>query len=443
MSEVTIAEKMRRLFSDDVLLQRMLDVEASLAQAEASLGIIPQAAADEIRRKAKRELLDMKKFNEILERTGHRVVAMIGVLKNICESGYGEYIHWGATSQDIVDTANVLRFRDAYWLIFEGLRRIEDNLLNIAETHAHTVMAGRTHGVHALPITFGFKVVGWAREIRRHIDRLKECRERLFVGQLGGAVGTFASFGEKGPEIQRLMLGSLGLKTPDICWHASRDRWAEFANILAMVAGTLGRIANEVILLMSTEIYEVSEWREGQIGSSTMPQKRNPRLSETIVALSKKVRYSASLVTEAMVVSHERDMQFSLVEPVGVAEACVALGDMITFAEALVENLSVNPKEMRRNLDALKGLIMAERVMLFLATKVGRQSAHEIIYEDAMRAMDAGCNFRDILMEDPRVTQHLDVTELDHLLDPESYVGLAPDITKQLVALTRQEREKD
>jgi len=445
MIQLTPKEAMEQIFSHEALMQCWLDVEAALARAEASLGMIPKEAAEEISRKAKVELLDMKKLEEIRQQVWLPTVAFIRTFQSICEGNAGQYIHWGATSQDLVDTAQILRLKEAYKVIYQSLRQIEADLLDMAEQHAGIIMAGRTHAVHALPITFGYKVAIWAREIRRHIERLKECRKRLFVGQLSGAVGTLASFDERGAEVQALMFEKeLDLEVPDIAWHASRDRLAEFANLLAIIAATLARIANEVHLLMSTEVGELSEpWRKGLVGSSTMPHKRNPFVTETMVSLAKKVRYNAALITEVMVVEHERDLNFLSEETDALVESCVIMGELLTYAESLAKGLVIYPERMKKNLGILRGLMMSEKVMLELGHKVGKQTAHSIIREDSMKAIEEDVDFKQVLLEDPRVNQYLSESDIDRMLDPVRYVGLAPQITKDAVALSRRERERD
>lgn len=444
MAEYTPAEAMKHIFNEEAQWQRWLDVEAALARAQGALGVIPKEAAEEISRKAKVELLDMKKLAEIQQQIWLPTVALVRTLQSVCQGDTGQHIHWGVTTQDIVDTAQMLQLKEAHKVIYQSLRQIEADYLDMAEQHAETVMAGRTHGIHALPITFGYKVAIWVREIRRHVERLKECRKRLLVGHISGAVGTMASFGEKGPQIEALTLKELGLEVPDICWQASRDRLAEFANLLAMIAGTLGRIANEVHLLMSTEIAEVSEpWREGLVGSSTMPHKRNPILTETSVSLAKKVRYNAALITEVMVVEHERDLNFMVEELDALVESCLIMGELLTHAENLAKGLIVHPERMKKNLDALKGLMMSEGMMLQLGHKVGKQTAYNIVYEDSMKATEGGVGFKQVLMKDARVNQYLTEADIDRILNPEGYIGLAPQMARDIAALSRKEREED
>jgi adenylosuccinate lyase len=440
----TPKEAMSQMFSEKARFQRWLNVEAALARAQATLGIIPKVAADAISQKADVEFLDQNKYKEMYEQTGHPMVAMLRLFQPIVGSAASQYIHLGVTTQDIMDTSTMLALKGAHKVIYESLRRIEFDLLNIAEQHADTLMAGRTHSVQALPITFGYKVAIWAREIRRNIQRLKECRDRLFVAQVCGAVGTMAAFGPKGPEIQSLVAQDLGLGVPDICWHASRDRLAEFANLLALIASALGRIGQEVYLLMATEVAELSEpWQKGVVGSSTMPHKVNPVIAQHVMDLTRKLRYNASFVTEVMMVDHERNLEHFLGEMEKLEESCRIMGELLTYGEDMAKNMTVYPRRMKANLDLLKGLILSESVMMELGEKIGKQSAHEFVYEDAMKSMEEGGGFRQILLEDNRVSQHLTKADIDRLLNPDESIGLAPKMAREMVLLSRKERDGD
>ena len=442
--ENTPAEAMNQIFSEKARFQRWLDVEASLARIQASLSIIPEEAADAISRKANVELLDLKRYKEMYQQTGHPMVAMLRLFQPIVEGGFGQHIHLGATTQDIMDTAMMLALKKAHEIIYESLRRIELDLLNMAEQHADTLMVGRTHAVQALPITFGYKVVIWAREIRRNIQRLKECRDRIFVVQLCGAVGTMAAFGSKGPEIQSLVAKDLGLGDSDISWHASRDRLAEFANLLTLIGAALGRIGQEVYLLMATEVGEVCEpWQKGVVGSSTMPHKVNPQIAQSMRDLARKLRHNASFVTEVMMVDHERNLDHFLGEREKMEESCLIMGELLTHGEDVAKNMTVNPGKMKANLELLKGLLLSESVMIELGKKIGKQSAHEVIYEDAMKSMKEEVDFKRVLLEDARVSQHLTKGDIDRLLNPAEYVGLAPRMTRDMVSLSRKERDGD
>lgn len=441
---VTPKDAMEKIFSEDQLLQYWMDFEAALARAEALVGIVPRAVADEITRKAKVELLDYNLFEETRRRVWLPTVAFIQTFKSVCEGDAGQYIHWGATSQDLVDTAQILRLKKGYYVIFDSLRRIEAGLLDITEKYADILVIGRTHDIHALPITFGYKVAIWIREIRRHIERLKECRNRVFVVQLSGAVGTMASFGHVGPQIQSLVAKELGLGVPDISWHAARDRLAEFANLLSIVAGTLAKVAHNIYHMMSTEVSEIREpWKRGVVGSSTMPHKINPVISESMLSLAKKLRYNATLITELMVVDHERNMNFLISEMETLKESCVMMGELLTHGENMAYNMTIYPERMESNANLLKGTVLSEAIMLELGRKIGKQSAHEIVYEDAIESLDQSIPFKQVLLNDARVNEHLNKADIDRLLNLDSYVGLASQMAKDMVALTLKERHTD
>ena len=437
-------EEMKVILSYETEMQLMLDFEAALARAQAALGIIPQEAADEIRRMAKVEYIDQRKWEEKTKEIGHPFAAFVRVFKPLCKNDVGEYFHLGVTSQDLQDTVHVLRLKRAHRVIYNSLRRIELDALNLAEQHAGTIMAGRTHAVHAGPITFGYKMAVWAREIRRHIQRMQECYDRVMVGHVSDAVGTMASMGEQGPEIERRVLAELGLGVPDICWQAARDRQAEFANLLAIIAGSIGRLAREVNLLSHTEISEVSEpWEKGKVGSSAMPHKRNPDLSEFMLALTRRIINNAQPVIEVMMVEHERELNFWLVEQACMIESLLLMGELLTYAETMIRGLLVFPERMRKNLDVLKGLIVSERVMLELGWKIGKQTAYEIIYDHAQGAISEEKNFREMLCRDPRIRKHFTEADIDRMLDPASYIGLAKVMALDAVRLSRSERELD
>jgi adenylosuccinate lyase len=433
---------MRAMFTKEARFQRWLDVEASLARAQGSLGIIPEAAVAAISDTARIDRLDLTRYEDLYRQTGHPMVALLRLFQPAVGGEAGEFVHLGATTQDVMDTATMIALRDSQAVFLRSLGRIEDSLLELAERHAQTPMVGRTHGVQALPITFGYKVAVWAREIRRNIERLKQAGERIFVLQLSGAVGTMAAFGPRGPEIQTLVADDLGLAVPDICWHASRDRFAEFASLLALTGAALGRIAQEVYLLMATEVDELREpWGVGTVGSSTMPHKVNPQICQTMMSLARKLRYDSAFVAEVMLVDHERNLEHFLGEMETLERACTTMGELLACGEMMARGITVNVEAMRRNLDLRKGLLLSESVMIALGEHTGKQTAHEILYEDAMSVMTQGGSFREALMNDPRVTRHLSRERIDLLLDPERYLGSAPQITEEAVALSRRERE--
>ncbi|MEM3586768.1 MAG: adenylosuccinate lyase [Candidatus Bathyarchaeia archaeon] len=425
---------MRDVFNERNFIEKILKVEVALAEAEAELGIIPEKAAREIAKKASIEYIDLEKVEQRVQKTGHFLVAIIESWREkIGETG--EFLHWGATTQDISDTAMILLIKDACDLILRDLFEIKGFLVDLAKKYKDTPMAGRTHCVHAVPMTFGLKVGVWLDEISRHIERLKEIQKRLFVGNITGAVGTFASFGPKGPEIQKLTLRKLGLEVPAICWHAARDRLAEFLNLLAIIASTLSKIANQVLILMRPEILEIEEpIPPGHVGSSTMPQKRNPFLSETSVALARIIRAHAHIMTESMETLDERNFSTWFVEFVIIPECCLFLSIILKNLKTILQKLEVHPENMRRNLEISEGLINAEAVMMALAPKIGRQKAHHIVYDCAMKAQKEKKPFRDVLLENETITKHISKRDLEKLLDPASYIGLSSDIVKQLTS---------
>lgn len=437
-------EEMRRIFDDENRVRQWLRVEVALAKAEAKQGLIPSQAFEEIERKADVRNLDFQGLLDGLQATGQILMPLIGTIKNLCQGEAGEYLHWGATTQDILDTGFILQIKEALKIIDRDLLEVEGKLLELAKRHRDTLMAGRTHGQHALPLTFGFKVSVWVREVRRNIERLKECRSRLLVGQLAGGVGTFASFGEKGPEIQRLVIEELGLKVPDICWHSSRDRIGELGCLLALIANTFGKMAYELYLLQKTDVMEIEErFTYGKIGSSTMPHKRNPRLCEGIISLAKLIQGSALTTLESMWIDHERDAKFMGIEWVTISESLIMLSGLLDQAKRLFENLEVNREKMLFNIESLKGLILSERVMLALGKRIGRQSAHEIIYRISMEAFERGIEFKRALLEDDEFSKYFKESEVDEMLDPRKYVGLSGQIVDEVLAMTEKERGTD
>lgn len=436
-------EAMCSIFDDQALLQKWLDVEVALAQAEAEIGLIPADAAAEITRRAHAENLDSQRLKKLIDQTVHPIVPLIRALAEICSGDAGEYIHWGATTQDIMDTAIVLQLKEAITLLEGRLADLVKSLGELALTHRDTVMAGRTHGQQALPITFGFKVAVWLAELQRHQQRLAECRPRLLVGQFAGAAGTLASVSEHGLQIQARMMQILGLGVPPIAWHTARDNLAEFTALLGLIAGTTGKIAREIIALQKTELSEVEEpFNEGKVGSSTMPHKRNPMLCEAIVALARLVMNLVPNALNGLVQEHERDWTYNHMEWAYLPEACIMTDGALNLTMRVMGGVHVNPERMQQNLDQLNGLMLSETVMLALGKKVGRQTAHDVIYDCSMRAHENNRPFCELLNEHPLVSQHLTPTEIDQLLDPQQYTGLAGEFVDRVVLGERRRVER-
>lgn len=418
--------KLRRIFSDEALLEKWIQVEVALAQSEAELGLIPVEVYEEIKRKGKAQSFDMILIREQMIKTSHPLVPFIRQYEKLCENGAGEYIHYGATTQDILDTALILQLRDGYHCIGDGVSKVVQALKDLTVKYRTTPMAGRTHGQHALPITLGFKLATWLSEMHRHQKRLQNLQDRVFMGQLAGAAGTLASIHESGLMVQKRMMELLGLQVPDINWHTSRDHFAELASVYAMIAGTLGKIANEIINLQRTEIAELEEGFEmGKVGSSTMPHKRNPMVCEYLVGLSRLIRNCVPLAFESMVQEHERDMGLWLVEWEFLPEMSIYLGAMLDQSEIILKNLIVNERKMRENLDLTKGLIVSERLMFFLSPYVGKQTAHEIVYRASMKAFEKESTLQGEICREPFVMEKVSREQLEACMDPTTYIGLS------------------
>lgn len=432
-------DEMREIFSDRSWAQKWLDTEAALAAAQAELGIIPQEKADIIVKHADADLLDIPSIGEFYK-SSITIIPLLKAFKAVLPDNAGEFVHWGATSQDIVDTGLVLLQRDAYKVILRDMKLCREYCLDLAEKYRNTVMAGRTHVVHAIPITFGYKAAVWADELGRNVERLKAMAPRVFVGELAGAVGTLASMPEQGLEVQRRTMEKLGLGVPTIAWHVARDNQAEFVTTLALCAGTLGRINHEIFSLQHTEILELEEpFFMGKVGSSTMPHKRNPAVLENVLALCRNVRSIAPSIVESMVSENERDWGCFLSEWEAIPRACHMLGCALEKSKHILKNLIVYPKHMERNLFAQKGLMMSECVMMHLAAKLGRMTAHGIVYKSCMEAYEKEIPLKDVLMKTPEVVEAFTEDEVDHMLDPHTYVGLAPEFVDRVVAKWRNQ----
>jgi adenylosuccinate lyase len=436
-ADVYGTDELRALFDDEGVIRRWMEVEAALAASQAALGVIPARAAEEIARVARRARLDLAEVRARFGHAGHAIVAFLHAFRAACGEA-GEYAHWGATTQDVIDTGYVLIVRDVMDVVARDLADLERVLADLAERHRDTLMAGRTHGQHALPITFGLKVAGWMREVARHRERLAQMRPRVLVGQLGGAVGTLAGFGPAAFEVQARALGALGLAVPDVTWHAARDRFTEFVAGLAMIAGTLARIANDVYDLQKTDVAELEEgWHHGKVGSSTMPHKRNPQVAEAVSIVTRAVKYHAALMLESMVQENERDSRAWKAEWLALTEASLLTGAALRHARRLVGGLRVDPRRMRANLDALGSALLSEAVMLRLGERMGRLRAHDLVYDLAMEAFASGRTLREMLEGSAEVRRHLDPRDLDELLDPERYLGQSREIVARAVALSR------
>jgi len=428
----------RALYGLENRWQAWLDVEAALAKAQAELGIIPRDAADAIARAAQLELLDRTRIDEGFARTGHTIVPLVWELSRIVGEPHGGWVHWGATTQNITQTGDLVVLRQAHRIFFRLIAGSLAAMADLAERGAEMPIAGRTHGQHAVPATFGYKPAVWIDEMIRHVERLRQVAPRLFVAMLGGGAGTFASLGAQGPAVQAGIGKALGMLPMRVPARTIGDHLAENICLLGLLGATCSKIAREIYTLMKTEYAEVEEpVPPGTVGSSTMPQKRNPKLCQDIIAAAAEVRAMVPLALEAMQTEHEADRTTSLIIEAAEARACIAAGDMLARLVEVLKGLRLDPARMRKNLDLGGGLIMAEAVMLNLGARIGRQHAHDVVYDAAQTAFVAGRSFGDVLAEDPRVTDHLDKQAIDKLLDPTAYTGLCAEMAREAAVRAR------
>jgi len=436
--------EMRKIFEEENKLQKRLDVEAALALAHAEVGNIPLEDAKVIAEKASTKYVKLERVKEIEHQIKHDVMAMVKALAEVCGPS-GAYVHLGVTSYDIVDTATALQLKEALNLIEEKLNRLEKVLMEKADKYKKTLMVGRTHGQHALPITLGFKFAVWMREIARHIERLRQCKERVLVGKISGAIGTQAGLGAHAMEIQKLVMEKLGLKPADITTQiVQRDRHAELICLLANIASSLDKFATEIRELQRPEIAELFEpfEKEKQVGSSAMPHKRNPELCERICGLAKIMRSLTVPALENVVTWHERDLTQSSAERFIIPEACILIDYMLHLMTFIIENIEVDEERMLKNLEITQGRIMSEAVMMAL-TKEGmsRQEAHELLRRLAIKSKMENRHFKEILLENEIVRKFLSEEEIEEALNPKNYLGTAVKQVELIIEKCRKEME--
>jgi adenylosuccinate lyase len=435
--------EMKKIFDEENRLQRMLDVEAALAWAHGEVGNISRKDAEKIVQLASTKHVKLERVKEIEREIKHDVFALVKALAEVCGSS-GAYVHFGATSSDILDTATALQLKEALDLIEKRLNDFEKVLVEKAERYKNTVMMGRTHGQHALPITLGFKFAVWMREIARHIQRLRECRERVVVGKMSGAVGTHAGLGEHALKIQELVMQRLGIKAADISTQiVQRDRYAELVCLLALIASSLENFATEIRELQRPEIGELAEpfEHERQVGSSTMPHKRNPELCERVCGLARIVRSLVVPSLENVVTWHERDLTQSSAERFILPEACILTDYMLVLMRNIVSNLYVNEEKMLKNMELTQGRIMSEAVMIALTRKgMNRQEAHELLRKLTIKSEVEKRHFKEILLEDNVVRKMLNEKEIDAALNPKNYLGTARQQIELAINETTRER---
>ena len=418
------SDAMRRVWSDENRTEKYVDIERALALVQARLGLIPQEACDEIVRNCSIDKIDMARLRQQTERIGYPILGVVTQINQLCRDKLGEFVHWGATTQDITDTATVLQIREGLELVDADLAAIAQALAELCKVHRDTPMIGRSNLQQAIPVTFGYKMAGLLSAILRHRERIAQLRERVLVGEFAGAAGTLASLEKGAMETQAGLCAELGLKQPLIAWHTIRDNIAEVGTVLGLIGGTLGKLSMDVKLMMQTEVGEVYEpYAHGRGSSSTMPQKRNPISSCYIHAAISVLRQHSAALMDAMVADHERSTGPWEIEWIVLPEAFCLLAGALKQSLFVLQGLEVDPKAMRRNIDLTHGLVMSEAVMMGLGPYIGREYAHDLVYDLCRDALRQERPLLDLLAEHPEINKHLDRAALARLCDPAHYLG--------------------
>jgi 3-carboxy-cis,cis-muconate cycloisomerase len=417
-------DAMRQVWSDENRTQKYLDIESALAKVQGALGLIPAEAAAEIVSHCHLDQIDMARLRQQTERIGYPILGVVSQLNALCRDKLGEYCHWGATTQDITDTATVLQIREGLELVDRDLAAIADAMAKLAQEHRLTPMIGRSNLQQAIPVTFGYKMAGLLSAILRHRERIAQLRERVLVGEFAGAAGTLASLQTGAMETQAGLCAELGLKQPVIAWHTIRDNIAEVGTVLGLIGGTLGKLSMDVKLMMQTEVGEVFEpYAHGRGSSSTMPQKRNPISSCYIHAAISVLRQHSAALMDAMVADHERSTGPWEIEWIVLPEAFCLLAGALKQSLFVLQGLEVDTAAMRRNIDMTHGLVMSEAVMMGLGSYIGREYAHDLVYDICRVAVQQQRPLLDLLCEHPEINKHLDRAALARLCDPANYLG--------------------
>lgn len=437
MSNSNLCNPLEEIFSERGQFDRYLQFEVALAEAEAELGLIPEEAACEIIRVAVFEMLDMEKLRADTRRTGYPIAPMVRQLTAACRDDLGQFVHWGSTTQDVMDTGLVLQIRDTLIHFEDGLKQLALVLADLAEHHRDTLMVARTFGGHALPFTFGAKVARWLSSTCRHLERLEQLRSRVLVGEFGGAVGTLASFGEHGTEIRKRVLSKLNLAEPLAVWHAARDSIAECATFMGLVASTLGKIGHDITTLCTSDVGEVFEpVSGGNDASSTLPQKQNPVFSGRVVSNARIVASQVCLLLDAARQDHERGPQ-GFVEKKILPDTVLLTADMLTTILYVINGLRVDEQQMRANLDSSNGIIMAEAATMKLSPYLGRLKAKDLVHDACERVGKEGLDLVTVLSAIPEVVLHITTEHLAEVMDPENYIGNVGEEIDRVVAHAR------
>ncbi len=430
------SDAMRQVWSDENRTQKYLDIERALAVVQGRLGLIPAEAAEEIVSHCTLDQIDMAKLRAQTERIGYPILGVVSQLNALCRDKLGEYCHWGATTQDITDTATVLQIREALVLVDDELAAIAQAMAKLAREHRDTPVIGRSNLQQAIPVTFGYKMAGLLSAVLRHRERIAQLRERVLVGEFAGAAGTLASLQTGAMETQAGLCAELGLKQPVIAWHTIRDNIAEVGTVLGLIGGTLGKLSMDVKLMMQTEVGEVFEpYHHGRGSSSTMPQKRNPISSAYIHGAISVLRQHAAALMDAMVADHERSTGPWQIEWIVLPEAFCLLAGALKQSRVIVEGLEVDPAAMRRNIDMTHGLVMSEAVMMGLGTYIGREYAHDLVYDICREALKQQRPLLDLLCENAQIMEHVTREQLAAMCDPTNYLGQSGLMVDRVLAM--------
>jgi len=431
------------VFDEKKRFDRWLQFEAALALSQAEVGIIPEQAAVEISQKARVELLDLVDVAEMYTRNRNSLIPILQGLRKICADGYGEYVHFGATTQDVLDTAQMLEIKEVLAVFYRDLRSMEAILVGHVKQHRHTPMIGRTHGQQALPITFGFKAAIWLAEVRRHIERIKSLAGRVLVGQLSGAVGSMAALGPDAEEVASRTMSRLGLGNSVLPWHNSRDNIAELGSCFAMIATTCEKIANEIFQLSKTEIAEVQESSSQKAGSSTMPHKQNPVLCQRIAVLALHARSLSTVIMESMLHEHERDVRSLWAEWLAVPQISIYTGTALYYLCDVLQQLKVSDEAMMSNLHLQKEMVLSEWLQFRLAPHIGRQEAQGRLKEIFQLHRKNGGKLDTILAADQDIGKILGRDDYEMLSSPEKYVGRISAIIDAAMAQVASSRQME
>lgn len=434
-------EAMERIFSDDNLLTKMVHFEDALAQAQGKIGVIPETAAIQISQSLPSFQPDMAHLQASLEKAGVPVAELVRQLRVHVGGDAATYIHWGATTQDVMDTAVVLQMREAFTQLETIINQTVAQLAHLADQHRHTLMVGRTHSQQALPITFGYKVAGWVAPLLRHQERLRELKPRLFTLQFGGAVGNLSALGEQGTAVQQALANLLDLSIPLTTWHTQRDNLVECANWLSFVCGSLAKMAQDIILMAQSEVGELRETADPtRGGSSTMPQKSNPIVSEGIIAIARSNANLAATMQHAQIQEHERGTHGWQMEWLTLPQMFITTAAALKKAHFLSQNLQVNVDKMKENVVASNGLLLAEPISLALSAHIGREAAKRLVKEACQLAYQQGRHLIEVVQEQTAVS-----LDWESLRDEANYLGVTQSMIDQILqklSLATDETEK-